>query len=485
MNKDTSKLFRELVNKHAKVYAELAKGPTPKITIPDDICIDIYLIYSTFKKAGFDCYLVGGCVRDSLLGRIPKDWDMATNATTKEITELFKDKLPIIPTGVEFGTVTIMCEDRGYEVTTYRGDMYDSEDRNFHHPTAIEYVETIEEDLSRRDFTINAMAYDINDNIIIDPFGGQEDLQDKTIECVGRAGERFMEDPLRMLRAIRFSAQLGFKISSKVNTAIWNNAELIEGISGERKQMELNKILLSNPAVLNTFAAETLLSEIIPELTVLRIETQNNPYHIYDAFEHSIEATKVIEPELHLRLAMLLHDIGKARTGTTDENGIDHYYGHGKVSEELARDILKRLKYSNEVIDKTCILIKEHDRTLKVNKKALKKVLNLLGEEGTKDLLKVRWADICAQNPIYLKERAFKTFQLTNMLEEIVNTKEPFSRKDLNIAGNALMKIGFKFGPEIGEVLDYLLDMVQENPELNNYDKLEKAAKAYLKEKEK
>lgn len=453
-----------------------------RINIPDNILNDLKMIHSALAENNHQCYLVGGCIRDGLLGKEPKDYDLTTSASTEEIFNTLCDKVELIPTGIEFGTWTIVNRNNTntYEITTFRSDMYDG-DHSGHHPTAIKQVATIEEDLSRRDFTINAIAYDFINDKIIDPYNGQEDLERKFIRCVGNPVIRFTEDPLRMLRAIRFQSQLdGFSIVTWTRNSIWDCRELIKHISGERIQMELNKILLANPIVLDRPYSIHLLQEIMPEFTSLRTIQQNNPWHSYNAYTHSIKATEIIEPELHLKLAMLFHDLGKYDTLTTDDNGIDHFYNHGIVSCDKAREILKRLRYSNEMIDKVCLLIKEHDRRIEPNKKAVKKVLNIMGEEGTRDLLKIRWADICAQNPIHLKRRARKLFHLTDLVEEIIENKEPFSRKDLKINGKMLMEIGFKFGPGIGKALDILLGYVQENPELNNATQLKVIAHGIL-----
>lgn len=453
-----------------------------RINIPDNILNDLKMIHSALAENNHQCYLVGGCIRDGLLGKEPKDYDLTTSASTEEIFNALCDKVELIPTGIEFGTWTIVNRNNTntYEITTFRSDMYDG-DHSGHHPTAIKQVATIEEDLSRRDFTINAMAYDFINDKIIDPYNGQEDLERKFIRCVGNPVIRFTEDPLRMLRAIRFQSQLdGFSIVTWTRNSIWDCRELIKHISGERIQMELNKILLANPTVLDRPYSIHLLQEIMPEFASLRTIQQNNPWHSYNAYTHSIKATEIIEPELHLKLAMLFHDLGKYDTLTTDDNGIDHFYNHGIVSCDKAREILKRLRYSNEMIDKVCLLIKEHDRRIEPTKKAVKKVLNIMGEEGTRDLLKIRWADICAQNPIHLKRRARKLFHLTDLVEEIIENKEPFSRKDLKINGKMLMEIGFKFGPSIGKALDILLGYVQENPELNNATQLKVIAHGIL-----
>lgn len=459
-----------------------------RINIPDNILNDLKMIHSALAENNHQCYLVGGCVRDGLLGKEPKDYDLTTSASTEEVFNALCDKLELIPTGIEFGTWTIVNRNNmnTYEITTFRSDMYNG-DHSGHHPTAIKQVATIEEDLSRRDFTINAIAYDFINNKIIDPYNGQEDLERKFIRCVGNPVIRFTEDPLRMLRAIRFQSQLnGFNIATWTRDSIWDCRELIKHISGERIQMELNKILLANPIVLDRPYSIHLLQEIMPEFTSLRTIQQNNPWHSYNAYTHSIKATEIIEPELYLKLAMLFHDLGKYDTLTTDDNGIDHFYNHGIVSCDKAREILKRLRYSNEIIDKVCLLIKEHDRHIELNKKAVKRVLNIMGEEGTRDLLKIRWADICAQNLVHLKRRARKLFNLTALVEEVIENKEPFSRKDLKINGKMLMEIGFEFGPEIGKTLDTLLGYVQDNPELNKPGLLKKiAVKILEKNKEK
>ena len=453
-----------------------------RINIPDNILNDLKIIHSALAENNHQCYLVGGCIRDGLLGKEPKDYDLTTSASTEEIFNALCDKVELIPTGIEFGTWTIVNRNNTntYEITTFRNDMYDG-DHSGHHPTAIKQVATIEEDLSRRDFTINAIAYDFINDKIIDPCNGQEDLERKFIRCVGNPITRFTEDPLRMLRAIRFQSQLnGFNIATWTRNSIWDCRELIKHISGERIQMELNKILLANPTVLDRPYSIHLLQEIMPEFTSLRTIQQNNPWHSYNAYTHSIKATEIIEPELHLKLAMLFHDLGKYDTLTTDENGVDHFYNHGIVSCDKAREILKRLRYSNEMIDKVCLLIKEHDRRIEPTKKAVKKVLNIMGEEGTRDLLKIRFADIAAQNLVHLKRRAKKVFDLTDLVEEIIENKEPFSRKDLKINGKMLMEIGFKFGPSIGKALDILLGYVQENPELNNATQLKVIAHGIL-----
>lgn len=443
------------------------------INVPEDV----QTLIKVLKGVGFQAYVVGGCVRDSIIGREPKDWDICTNADPWEVTDLFENKgYTVVPTGLEYGTVTVVCNKVNYEITTYR---IDGEYRNSRFPQ-IRFASSLVEDLSRRDFTMNAMAYDYEFDELVDPFNGLNDIYAKRIKCVGSPRARFQEDALRILRAVRFSAQLGFSIDDSDKYALYEKRRGLKNISGERIRTELNKILIADPSKLETFAAEVAFDVVIPELTCLREVTQNNPYHIYDVYGHTIEATKYIEPELHLRLAALFHDLGKAKTKTTDENGIDHFYGHEVPSEKLADMVLRRLRYDNATVQKVTTLIKYHSRRVEPNKKAIKRFINQISEDLFFDWCKLRWADICAQNPQHLKERAKKIFIIEQLGQEIIDNKEPFSRKDLAVDGKDLIAAGFKPGIELGETLEYLLDIVIDNQENNTYDILMEKAKEKL-----
>lgn len=443
------------------------------INVPEDVQELIQIL----KRNGYEAYIVGGCVRDSIIGRKPKDWDICTNADPWEVIKLFEtEKYNVIPTGLEYGTVTVVSNKVNYEITTYR---IDGEYRNSRFPE-IQFADSLVTDLSRRDFTMNAMAYDYESDTLIDPFNGWLAIKQETIKCVGNASDRFKEDALRILRAIRFSAQLGFDIDSNDKYAIYKERAGLKNISGERIRAELNKILIADPSKLETFAAEVAFDVVIPELTKLREISQNNPYHIYDVYGHTIEATRYIELKLHLRLAALFHDLGKAETKTTDKDGIDHFYGHEVPSERLADIVLRRLKYDNATVQKVTTLIKYHSRRVEPNKKAIKRFINQIGENLFFDWCKLRWADICAQNPVCLKERAKKIFIIEQLGKEIIDNKEPFSRKDLAVDGRDLIAIGFESGTKLGETLNELLDIVIDNPENNTHEYLIEIARNKL-----
>src|SRR5471030_2394585 len=316
-----------------------------KIEIPKDV----KFIICTLINNGYEAYVVGGCVRDSLLNKTPKDWDITTKPKPEEVIKLF-DK--VVLTGLKHGTVTVIINKYGYEVTTYRTDGEYEDNR---HPKEVQFVSSLKEDLARRDFTINAMAYNEKDGLV-DYFAGIQDLNDQIIKTVGEPKKRFDEDALRMLRAIRFSAQLNFKIDEIVLGTIKELKDNIKNISKERIREEFNKILISNPRKIEILKECEILEYIIPVINNIYNFNQNSPYHIYDLYNHMIAATEAIEPIIYLRLTMLLHDLGKIETKTTDENGISHYYAHAKQSVEMAGNILTDLKYDNDTINKVLTL---------------------------------------------------------------------------------------------------------------------------------
>ncbi|OOM09121.1 CCA tRNA nucleotidyltransferase [Clostridium saccharobutylicum] len=431
-----------------------------KLNMPEDV----KYILNKLNNNGYEAYIVGGCVRDSLLKKKPKDWDITTKAKPEQVIELFEK---VILTGIKHGTVTVVINKEGYEVTTYRTDGQYEDNR---HPKKVKFVTSLKEDLARRDFTINAMAYN-EENGLIDYFEGIEDLSKKIIKTVGNPNKRFNEDALRMLRAIRFSAQLDFEIEESTIDAIKHLRNNIENISKERIREEFNKILIYKPNNINILKECGLLEYIIPEMIKAYNFNQNNIYHIYNLYEHSIVATEMIEPILHLRLTMLLHDLGKIGTKTTDENGISHYYSHSNVSKKIAEKILKSLKYDNDTINKVKYLIEYHDDTLKTNA-SIKWMLNKIGESLFLDLIKVQRADIKAQNKTYAKDRLMQIDLIESKLNNILEKDECFNLKKLKINGQNLMDIGFSKGKEIGDTLNYLLKLVIENPELNRKETL-------------
>ncbi len=431
-----------------------------KIDIPEDV----KFIINTLIKNGYEAYIVGGCVRDSILQKHPKDWDITTKANPEEVIKLFNK---VVLTGIKHGTVTVMLNKEGYEVTTYRSDGEYEDNR---HPKEVKFVNSLKEDLARRDFTINAMAYNEKDGLV-DYFGGIQDLNNKIIKTVGEPKKRFNEDALRMLRAIRFSAQLDFKIDENVLVTIKLLKDNIKNISKERIREEFNKTLLSNPRKIEILKQCEILEYIIPGIKKLYNFEQNNSYHIYDLYNHTLVATQAIEPILHLRLTMMLHDFGKVKTKTTDESGISHYYAHASESVEIAQSILRWLKYDSDTINKVLILIKYHDSTLK-SKLSVKRMLNKIGEDLLKDLIKVKRADILAQNPIYAKERLLNLISVESKLDLIIAQNECFNLKDLSINGGDLINLGFNKGKEIGETLNYLLELVIQKPKLNDKEEL-------------
>lgn len=438
--------------------------------VPIEIPKDVAYVIETLESKGYEAFIVGGCVRDSLLGRIPKDWDITTNALPLDVFNIFKGLgLNVIETGLKHGTVTVMINHAGYEVTTYR---IDGEYEDNRHPKEVKFVSDITKDLARRDLTINSMAYNFEKGLV-DPFNGLKDLNNKFIRCVGEPKDRFNEDALRMMRAIRFSAQLGFNIDYKIDQAIWNSElyKTLDNISKERIREEFNKILLSDSNKIYELISLYLTDAFMPEIYELKDFDQNNPYHDLKLLDHTLKSVKVIENELHLKLTMLLHDFGKVKTRTYDENDICHYYEHPSVSVEIASIILDRMKYDNDTKDKVLMLIGYHDCNLD-SRKAIKRALNKMGECLLRDLIKVKWADILAQNPVYAKERLINLMKTEKILNEIINQKECFSVKDLAINGKDLIELGYKQGREIGYTLNELLKMVIEDNSLNTREKL-------------
>lgn len=422
---------------------------------------EVKCILDKLNINGYEAFVVGGCVRDSLMKKEPNDWDITTSAKTDIIIKLF---VHTVPTGLKHGTVTVVINDSHFEITTYRHllDEVDNID---------DESQSLIDDLRKRDFTINAMAYNIKLGLI-DEFGGQIDIEKKVIRCVENANDRFKEDPLRMLRAIRFSAQYGFTIEDFTINSIMENNHLLLNVSKERIRDEFNKILQYESIKVNELINTGLMKAIIPEfLDTIGVE-QDNPYHIYSISKHIIESMVCVENDLILKITMLLHDIGKPICKTVDEKGIGHFYGHPNVSSKMAVEILKRLKYDNCTIDKVKQLILYHDAKIQDNKKSIRKWLSKLGKENFIYMLKVKEADMRAQNPECFQIRYEKLERISTLFNEVVKQNECFSIKDLAIDGSDLIGIGYSQGKEIGEILNKLLDKVIENPMLNTRDNL-------------
>ncbi len=419
-------------------------------------------ILSKLKEHGYEAYAVGGCVRDSVMGVAPKDWDIASNALPSVIKELFPRTAD---TGLRHGTVTVLLEEEAFEVTTFR---IDGEYGDSRHPEQVEFTGLIEEDLRRRDFTINAMAWN-EERGLIDPFGGMKDIAAGCIRCVGDPTERFREDALRMLRAVRFAARLGFQIDQTAIRGIAKDSDLIFNISGERIREELTGILTAEHPMKFLLLRDTgLLSKILPEVEACFNTLQNNPHHIYNVGEHSIRAVAAIENDRSLRWAMLLHDTGKAVTRTTDEKGVDHFYGHAARSVEIAENILRRLRFDGRSLDRILRLIRYHDREIVPQPTAVARAVNQIGEGIFPDLLKVKRADSSAQNPADLKKRIVEVDRIEEIYIGLLEREHCLKLKDLAVNGEDLIRIGFKRGPEIGKVLKALFDRVLADPELND-----------------
>lgn len=433
-----------------------------KIQLPDKV----NQIIHTLQQHGYEAYAVGGCVRDSILGRIPDDWDITTSATPEETKSLFPRTFD---TGIEHGTITVLIEREAFEVTTYRVDGKYEDSR---HPSEVTFTRSLSEDLLRRDFTINAMAYNDKEGLV-DIFGGLSDLECKIIRCVGNARERFGEDALRILRAVRFAAQLGFEIEKETQEGIRELAPTLANISAERIQVELVKMLVSpNPGLLKMAYELGITKVILPEFDRMMETTQETPHHKYSVGEHTLKAVEAIRPEKVLRLTMLLHDTGKPEMKTVDETGRAHFKKHELRSAEMAKEILKRLKFDNDTLYKVVKLVEYHDYRMPAEPKNVRRAMNKIGEELFPYYLEVREADTLAQSEYKQKEKLQNIREIRVCYEEILKKKECVSLKSLAVTGSDLIADGMQPGREIGEVLNKLLEMVIEHPEYNTKETL-------------
>lgn len=432
-----------------------------QIKLPEDV----KKIIGVLEGAGFEAFAVGGCVRDSVLGRIPADWDITTSAKPQQVKALFRRT---IDTGIQHGTVTVMINKTGYEVTTYR---IDGEYTDSRHPNEVSFTSDLTEDLRRRDFTINAMAYS-DSRGLVDVFEGIEDLKRGVIRAVGNAEERFGEDALRILRAVRFAAQLGFSIDEDTAKAAAKLAENLKNISAERIQVELVKLLVSpHPELLKNAWELGLTKVVLPEFDAMMETPQNNPHHMYNVGEHTLKALEFVEQEKALRLAMLCHDFGKPATRTTVD-GVDHFYGHGEVGKELTVKMMHRLKFDNDTLNKVKQLVLFHDMRPQPTEKAVRRAMNKVGEDLFPDLLQVMGADILAQSDYEKMAKLMQLDQVHEIYEGILKRKECVSLKTLAVTGRDLIQAGMKPGKELGEVLQKMLEHVIEEPQHNTKEYL-------------
>lgn len=442
----------------------------------DNIIVNIpkqvrYLLHN-LNDAGYEAYVVGGCVRDTILGNEPHDWDICTSATPEQMKEVFCKKR-IAETGIKHGTISIIFDKTPYEITTFRKDGDYSDHR---HPDTVDFTTDLIEDLKRRDFTMNAMAAGL-DGKIIDPFHGQRDLKNTWVRCVGNADERFQEDALRILRALRFVSRFGFGLEDKTAKAIQKNKELLRNVSFERIQSELNQILMGKYAYNVLLYGAPVLSVFLPEISPTINFQQHNPYHYLDVWHHTVMAISEAPEDLTIRLALLFHDFGKLQTFTI-ENGIGHFIGHAEVSAEIAEKRLRELRYDNKTVDAVTQLVRFHDMETPPRKAIVRRRLNTLGEEQFKRLLEVQDADKKAQVP-QETERVWKN-DIFALIEEIKADQDCFQLRDLAINGRDVLALGVSEGRQIGECLKYLLAEVIDGTIPNDGETLLEVAKEFL-----
>jgi len=429
-----------------------------KMTLPDNI----KNILSAITANGFEAYVVGGAVRDFLLGRQISDYDITTDALPEQIKCIFSKT---VDTGLKHGTVTVIENGVAVEVTTYRIDGVYQDHRR---PLTVQFSKDLKSDLSRRDFTMNALACDVDGNIH-DYFGGIDDINKGLIKTVGTADERFEEDALRMLRAVRFACSTGFEIDEEILKSIEHKASHILYVSGERIKQEMDKALMSD----NIFMLKKsmpLLREIFPELSRCFSIEQNNVHHKYNVGDHILKSVSCAPKKHTLRWAMLMHDIGKPFTRSSDLNG-DHFKGHEIMSLSIAQRIFEKLRFSNA--EKSCIkvMIKHHDYRFEGDKVEIKKLLTEIGSEYFEDLLCVQRADAMAQSDVFLSDKLDKLDKVRGLYDEIISNNEPYLVKHLAVNGNDMIELGIN-GGAIGKMLEFLLNAVIEQPSLNNRDDL-------------
>jgi tRNA nucleotidyltransferase (CCA-adding enzyme) len=445
-------------------------------------------IINELNRHGFEAYAVGGCVRDLVLGREPEDWDITTSAKPQEVKRIFRRT---VDTGIVHGTVTVLLDKDHYEVTTYRLDGVYEDNR---HPKEVSFTSSLSEDLKRRDFTINAMAFNEKEGFI-DLFGGLKDIERGLIRCVGSAEERFNEDALRILRAVRFSAQLGFEIEEATMRAVKEKAANLKNISAERIRAELTKLLLSeHPDRLRMLYETGITGIVLPEFDAMMVTQQKNIHHIYSVGEHTIRAVAEVGEGMEgqeasvyglrektiLRWTMLLHDIEKPGTISLGKDGQNHYYGHQEKGAVTAEIILRRLKFDNDTIGSVVHLIRWHDYRFVLTPAGMRKAASKIGKDYMELLFEVNRADTSAKNPAHTQEKYQRLEAARKLFSEIIQKGDCISLKELAINGRDLMELGLKPGKLLGDILNRLLAAVLEKPELNRHEALINMAKQMM-----
>ncbi len=422
-------------------------------------------ILRSLEKAGFEAYLVGGCVRDRLMGKAVHDVDMTTSALPEQVMDVFRD-LKTIPTGLKHGTVTVIYEGSQYEITTFRIDGGYTDSRR---PDSVEFTPDIREDLARRDFTVNAIAMDADGNIV-DPFCGEEDIRRSVIKCVGEPERRFTEDALRILRGVRFASQLGFTVEPQTEKAMLGLRGRLDLISRERVREEFDRLLCGRNCVEALIRYRDIIAQIVPEMEPCFGFDQHSHYHRYDVYSHIIHTIEAVpEDDLFLRRAMFFHDIGKPPMFTMDESGEGHFKGHAKLSAEMAEVIMQRLRYDNQTIERTCRLIALHSDKLKTDIQ-VRKLLGQLGEEDFCKLMEFKKADNSAKNGFVLSDNEmFDSF--IEKAHRLIREGFCLTLGQLAVNGQDMLALGLK-GKAVGEALSELLGKVIEEELPNEKDAL-------------
>lgn len=431
-------------------------------------------LLSRLTAGGYEAYIVGGCLRDMIMGIPPHDFDVCTSASPDEIISIFNGDYTVLEVGKRFGTVIVLIGKEQYEITTYR---IDGEYINNRRPENVKFTLDIYKDLARRDFTVNAMAYNPLTGDFKDPFLGLKDIENREIKCVGVPKDRFSEDGLRLMRALRFSAQLGFEIEPNTAQALRQQRFLLQNISHERIQSELCKIIMSKRCGADVLSEyRDVFAVVMPEIKPMFGFCQHNPHHCYDVWEHTLKAlsepVEGFDPDLITRLAILFHDIGKPHTFSIDADGIGHFYSHALVSAEICRRVLIRLKFSNEIIESVVWLVKKHDMPLLEDKAFIKRQLNKAGSVQFTRLIEIHAHDTAGQAVHLYNERIKNVRTVLSLLEKVIKDGECFALKDLMINGRDVMLLGVPAGREVGRLLDLALAKVVAGELVNSKDDL-------------
>lgn len=437
------------------------------IKIPDKC----NFIFEILENYGFECFAVGGCVRDALMGKEPFDWDFTTNASPEKILNCFSE-YKTVEVGKKYGTITVVSDGMSYEITTYRVDGEYSDSR---HPDSVTFSTSIIEDLRRRDFTINSIAFSPTRGLI-DPFNGAEDIKKGIIRCTGVAQDRFSEDALRILRALRFAARLDFQIENQTKEAIFEFKDRLRFVHPNRLRKEITGILMGK--VQNVlFDYREVLAVVIPEIRPMFDLSQNNPHHCYDVWTHTVVALSHTLKNEVLRLAVFFHDIGKPYVKTTDDNGIDHFKKHQVYSEDIAQKVMERFCYPGTMISDVCTLVRYHDERFRNLTADIKRVLSKVTPRLFNDLLLVSYSDIMAQSEYKREDKLAHRDEVFKEADRIISENDCYSLSQLAVNGNDLIELGYK-GQEIGLILSTLLKMVIKGTAENTKSSLIKSIKS-------